>query len=163
GLNPVCRSVIPTADCTLANAFCTGVAAFDGPGTSCPAGVDIVDNVVAYSAVNTKAKYVEAYYGALANVGRNTVQLPPIDNIDIAAVKRFTITERFKVEFAAQVFNLFNHAQFVGGPLNDVESFGITGSARGALVPSNNQLFGSFSSVLPSNARTMQLSLKIFF
>jgi hypothetical protein len=162
GVNPVCRSVVPTADCTFQNAFCTGLAMYDGPNSSCPTGVDVVDNVVAYSAVNTKAKYVLAYYGALANVGRNTVELPAINDIDITALKRFTITERFKVEFAAQVFNLLNHPQFVAGSLNDVVSFGVTGSARSALVPGNGN-FGDWGAVLPSNARTMQLSLKIFF
>jgi len=153
---------VPTADCTLANAFCTGLAQFDGPGTSCPTGVDVVDNVVAYSATNTKAKYVEAYFGALSNVGRNTVQLPAINDFDVTALKRFTITERFKVEFSAQIYNLLNHPQFVGGLINDVASDGITGSARNALVPSSG-IFGEFNRVLPSNARTLQLSLKIFF
>ena len=162
GVNPVCRSAVPAADCTFANAFCTGLAMYDGVGSSCPAGVDVVDNVVAYSAVNTKAKYVLAYYGALSNVGRNTVELPAINDIDITALKRITITERFKVEFAAQVFNLLNHPQFVAGSLNDIESFGVTGSARNALVPGSG-VFGDWGSVLPSNARTMQLSLKIFF
>jgi carboxypeptidase family protein len=160
GVAPVCRSVVPGADCTLANVFCTGNPAIDGP--ACPAGVDVTDNVVAYSALNPKAKYVQAYYGALANVGRNTVQLPPINDFDVTALKRFTITERFKVEFAAQAFNLLNHPQFIAGSINDVLSAGVTGSPRNALEP-QNALFNQWNQVLPSNARTMQLSLKIFF
>ncbi len=122
----------------------------------------MVDNVVAYSAINTKAKYVLAYYGALSNVGRNTVELPAINDVDFTALKRFTITERYKLEFAAQFYNLLNHPQFVAGSINDVESFGVTGSARNALVPGSG-VFGNWGAVLPSNARTMQLSLKIFF
>jgi hypothetical protein len=102
-------------------------------------------------------------------VGRNTVELPPIDDVDLTALKRFTITERFKVEFAAQIFNVLNHPQFVAGSLNDVQSFGlgagrfpITAAARTALIPGNPN-FGDYGAVLSSNARTMQLSLKIFF
>jgi Carboxypeptidase regulatory-like domain len=154
---PLCRSVVPTADCTNANLFCTGVEA------GCPVGVNVLNNVVGYTAVDTKAKYVLANFGALANVGRNTVQLPAINNFDVTALKRFVITERFKVEFAAQAFNVLNHPQFVAGSINDVGGgFGVTGSARNALIPGSG-IFGQFDQVFPSNARTMQLSLKIFF
>jgi hypothetical protein len=166
GVNPVCRSVVPNADCSLQTIFCTGTAIYDGPygpGNPCTAGVDVVDNVVAYSAKNPKAKYIQAYYGALANVGRNTILMPAINNIDITALKRFTITERYRVEFAAQAFNLLNHPQFIAGSVNDVGGiFGVTGSPRNALEPQNG-IFNQFNKVLPSNARTMQLSLKIFF
>ena len=156
GVAPVCRSVVPGADCTLPNLFCTGT------GAGCPAGVDVLDNVVGYSALNTKAKYIQAQLGALSNVGRNTVQLPAINDLDVSALKRFTITERYRVEFAAQIFNVLNHPQFIAGSINDVLSAGVTGSPRNALEPQNG-IFGQFNKVLPSNARTMQLSLKIFF
>lgn len=162
GIAPLCTSNVPSADCTLANVFCTGTAIYDGPGSSCPTGVDVVDNVVAYNALNPKAKYVLAYYGALATTGRNTIRLPAINDMDISAIKRFTITERYRVQFGAGIYNLFNHPQFVAGSINDVESFGITGSARNALIPGSG-VFGAFNKVLSSNARTMQLSLKIFF
>jgi hypothetical protein len=154
---PLCRSVVPTADCTNLNLFCTGA------GAGCPAGVDVLDNVVGYTAVDTKAKYVLANFGALANVGRNTVQLPAINDFDVAATKRFVITERFRVEFGAQAFNIFNHPQFIAGSLNDVSgALGVTGSARNALIPGSGA-FAQWNQFFPSNARTMQLSLKIFF
>lgn len=153
---PLCRSVVPTADCSNANLFCTGVE------QGCPAGVDVLNNVVGYNAVTPTAKYVLANFGALANVGRNTVQLPAINDFDMAATKRFVITERFKVEFGAQVFNLFNHPQFVAGSINDVRSVGVTGSARNALIPGSG-IFNQWDQVFPSNARSMQLSLKIIF
>jgi hypothetical protein len=104
----------------------------------------------------------------LANVGRNTLQLAPINDVDITAVKRFTVTERFKIEFQAQAFNLFNHPQYVGGLLNDVAAFSATGTVRNALIPGNadgtpNASFNDPASVLASNARTLQLTLKLFF
>jgi hypothetical protein len=144
----------------------------NGSVASCPATVsDALNNpsgVVGYLAVNPNAQYITAGYGALANVGRNTLQLGPINDIDMTAVKRFTVTERFKVEFQAQAFNLFNHPQYVGGLLNDVAPFGATGAVRNALIPGNadgtpSPFFNNYSTVLASNARTLQLTLKLFF
>jgi hypothetical protein len=81
----------------------------------------------------------------------------------VTAVKRFTITERFKVEFQAGFFNLFNHPQYIGGSLNDVLPVGFTGAAqRNVLIPTSN-VFNTPSQEFLSNARTLQLALKIFF
>jgi hypothetical protein len=169
GVAPLCRSVIPAADCTLANVL--NNAAID-PTTG--AIYDVLDNVVGYSALNPSAKYIQAYYGALANVGRNTILGPPTNNFDATAIKRFTITERYKVEFGVQAFNLLNHPQFIpccaagagpgalGGATDQVTSQGITGSPRSALEPQKG-IFDNFSAVFPSEARALQLSLKIFF
>lgn len=168
GVVPLCTSAVPTADCTQANIFCTGVE------KACPAGVDVVDNVVGYSAIDPKAKYIQAFYGALANTGRNTVLTPPTNNFDATAIKRFVITERYRVEFGVQAFNLLNHPQFIpccaagagpgalGGATNAVTAQGVTGSARNALEPQRG-IFNNFSAVFPSEARALQLSLKIFF
>jgi hypothetical protein len=156
GVVPLCTSAIPAASCTLANVLTFPSA------------------VVGYAAINPSAKYIQAYYGALATTGRNTLLGPPTNNFDATAVKRFAITERYKVEFAVQAFNLLNHPQFIpccvagagpgalGGATNQVASQGITGSARNALEPQNG-IFNNFSAVFPSEARALQLSLKIFF
>lgn len=177
GVSPLCTSAVaaPSVNCVLANVFCTGNPAIDGPaGQPCTPGVDVIDNVVGYSALNPKAKYVQAYYGALANVGRNTILMPPTNNFDATAIKRFTITERYRVEFGVQAFNLLNHPQFIpccaagsgpgalGGATNQVTSQGITGSPRSALEPQKG-IFNNFSAVFPSEARALQLSLKVFF
>ena len=93
----------------------------------CPTNLtDALNNpagVVGYLANNRNAQYIEAGYGALATVGRNTLQLKPINDIDLTALKRFTITERFKIEFRASATNVLNHAQYVGGFLNDVAAY----------------------------------------
>jgi len=175
GVTPLCKSGLPLEDslgntlCTLNNARDTalgdpGNAPTCTPGTAGCIFYNVAANVVGYSANNANAKYVQAGYGALANVGRNTLQLAPIDDIDITALKRFTITERFKVEFQAQVFNLFNHPQYVGGFINDIAPLGFTGSQRAILEPSTGA--GSFNtpvSQFASNARTLQLALKVYF
>ena len=169
GVAPLCRSSIPAADCTLANVLNTKVK-----DKTTGIVYDVSDNVVGYSALNPKARYIQAYYGAYANIGRNTVLSPVTNNFDATAVKRFSFTERYRMEFAVQAFNLLNHPQFLpccaagqgpgalGGATNQVTSQGITGSARSALEPQKG-IFNNFSAVFPSEARALQLSLKIFF
>jgi hypothetical protein len=159
GVIPLCRSTIAAGDCTLGNAFCTGNPATDS--SSCP-GSNVEGNIVGYAANNSKAKYVEAGYGTIANVGRNTLQLAPINDIDLTALKRFSITERFRIEFQVQAFNLFNHPQYVGGFINDVAPIGFIGSQKAVLEPQSGD-FNNPSSQFASNARTLQLALKIFF
>jgi hypothetical protein len=156
GVVPLCTSAVAPSDCTLANVFANS------------------DDVVGYAAVNPSAKYVQAYYGALATTGRNTILTPATNNFDATAIKRFAFSERYKMEFAVQAFNLLNHPQFIpccfagagpgalGGATNSVSSQGITGSARNALEPQRG-IFNNFSAVFPSEARALQLSLKIFF
>jgi hypothetical protein len=167
---PLCRSVVPASVCTLDNL--TSKAAKD-PATG--KKYDVRDNVVGYRAVNATAKYIQAQLGALANVGRNTILSPPTNNFDVTVVKRFTITERYRLEFVAQAFNLLNHPQFIpccapnsggpgalGGATNAIAAQGILGSPRSALEPQKG-LFNNFSGVFPSEARALQLGLKIFF
>jgi len=156
GVKPLCTSAVTASQCVLDNVL------------------NIPDAVVGYQAINPGAKYIQAYYGALATTGRNTLLGAPTNNFDATAVKRFAFTERYKAEFAVQAFNLLNHPQFLpccfagagpgalGGATNQVASQGITGSARNALEPQNG-IFGKWNSVFPSEARALQLSLKIFF
>jgi hypothetical protein len=55
-----------------------------------------------------------------------------------------------------------NHAQYVGGYLNDVASIGFTGVERNMLIPTNKD-FNRPQTVFSSNPRTLQLALKFFF
>ena len=174
GVSPLCRSAVPSGDCTIANLLCTGNPTIDGAGSPCPVGVDIINNVVGYSALNSKARYVQAQLGALANVGRDTVLMPATNNWDLTAIKRISFTERYRAEFGVEAFNLFNHPQFLpccaanqgpgalGGATNQVTSQPITGSSRAALEPQKG-IFNNFSAVFPSEARALQLSLKVIF
>jgi hypothetical protein len=161
GVIPLCTSAIPSADCTLANTgnFCQ---ALPSDPSSCPKGVDVIDNVVGYLATNPNAEYIQAYYGALATTGRNTLIIPPINNFDLTAVKRVSFSERFRAELGAQAFNLLNHPQFIAGSLNTVNSLGVTGSPRSMFEPSSGA-FNTPSKVFPSNARSLQLFFKLFF
>ena len=144
GVTPLCNATVPVCPATVSDA------------NDNPAGV------VGYLADNPNAQYIQAGYGALANVGRAGLQLNPINDVDVTALKRFTITERFRVEFRASATNVFNHPQYIGGFLNDVAPIGFTGSEAGFAQPQNSA-FNQPSAFFSSNPRVMTLALKIFF
>jgi hypothetical protein len=50
--------------------------------------------------------------GSFGNAGRNILDGPSYDNINISLVKNTALSERFKVQFRAEAFNLFNHPNF---------------------------------------------------
>ena len=59
--------------------------------------------------------------GQFGNEGRNVVRGPGIQNVDLSLFKNFKIDEARRIQFRAECFNLFNHANF-GLPMNDLES-----------------------------------------
>ncbi len=58
-------------------------------------------------------------------VGRNTMRLPGVVNMDMSLYRTFKLTEKFNLQFRAEAFNLSNTPHFAG-PDTDVnsESFG---------------------------------------
>jgi len=84
-------------------------------GAACPAG-----NVVGYLATNSGARWVQAGRGALATVGRNTVNTPGLNIWNMSILKSTRLTERYAVEFRAETYNTFNHRNFsLGLPTNN--------------------------------------------
>jgi Carboxypeptidase regulatory-like domain len=135
-------------------------------------------DTVGYLADNPNARFVTAPKGTLPNGGRSLLNLDPINNIDVSLLKRFTLTERFRLEFSARVSNVFNHPQYTGGYLNDVGAFGgsagigagggyAQGSVGGQLARSaiepGSSIFGRWDQAFSSNPRSMQLALKLVF
>jgi hypothetical protein len=135
------------------------------PGTSTDTSPLLNANgaTVGYVANDPHAMFIRLRPGALANVGRNTLPTPPINNLDFAVVKRISVTERYSVEAGAQAFNVLNHPQYVPGNINQVDSTSVTSTiARNFLIPGTD-VFNAPNQVFRSNARTMQLSLKFIF
>ncbi len=126
-------------------------------------------STVAYVAANPNARYIQAGYGVIPTAGRNTEPTRPINNFDVTAMKRFNLTERFRLEFAAQVYNLFNHPQYVPGFVNDIQP--TTHSADASVtsfvrLTSGNLgagLWNQPQNVFSSTPRSMQLFLKLIF
>jgi hypothetical protein len=56
--------------------------------------------------------FVVPVSGTYGNVGRNTLIGPGIVDLDLALLKTATISEKLKLQFRAEVFNIFNRANF---------------------------------------------------
>src|ERR1700719_105147 len=88
--------------------------------------------------------FASSAVGLEGNARRRFFHGPGINNFDFALLKDTRITERFDLQFRGEVFNLFNHAQFL-------TPSGILGSGS----------FGQVPGTLPG--RIGQLSLKLYF
>lgn len=91
--------------------------------------------------------------GQVGNSARRWFHGPGINNWDMALLKDTAITERVGLQFRAEFFNLFNHAQFL-------TPSGITGFNTTTGAPTSNT-FGIVTNTQPP--RIGQLSLKLNF
>jgi len=115
GLPFVCRSGVDNALTGVNIDHCDQVS-FD---TGTPAGVAPVSQWF-----NTKAFTVNAI-GTFGNTGRNAMRRPDAINVNASLFRIFTLTERAKLEFRAEAFNVSNHANLdlfttIGGYRNYV-------------------------------------------
>jgi hypothetical protein len=95
--------------------------------------------------INTTCFPVPAV-GELGNASRVPVVGPDFVNTDFSVIKQFALPrEGMGLNFRAEFFNLFNHAQF-GMPVNDLNASG----------------FGAVNSTV-NNPRLVQLALKLAF
>jgi hypothetical protein len=82
--------------------------------------------------------------GTFGNSGRNNIQGPGGFTFDLALMRRFSVTERQKVEARAEAFNILNHPVF--------------GNPRTSLTDANiGRIFSS------NDPRIMQFALKYIF
>jgi len=92
------------------------------------------------------ACFQPAAAGELGNANRVPVIGPDFVNTDFSIIKQFALPrEGMGLNFRAEFFNLFNHAQF-GMPVNDISASG----------------FGAVNSTV-NNPRLVQLALKLTF
>jgi len=143
------------------NASGQTVCSFTNPAL--PSCASAPGSVVAYVADNPNAQYIQAGPGAKTNAGRNTVQLPGINNLDFSIFKNFRIRESMKVQFRVDMYNAFNHAQFVPGSVNGVEATAQTSGAATGLVTIGSPLFNRPDLALSSHPRVIQLALRFNF
>ena len=93
--------------------------------------------------------------GTLGNSQRRFFSGPGLNNWDMALLKDTAIREGMNVEFRAELFNAFNHAQFgqPDGNINDAQN-----------VPKPGERLTGFGTIQTANPpRIMQLSLKLLF
>jgi hypothetical protein len=73
------------------------------------------------------ACFVQPPAGELGNASRTPLSGPDFVNTDFSAIKHFVFRENMHLDFRAEFFNLFNHAQFglPGTDLNSPATFGV--------------------------------------
>ena len=91
------------------------------------------------------ACFVAPPVGQLGNAARVPVTGPDFVNTDFSVIKQFPLPKEMGLNFRAEFFNLFNHAQF-GLPINDINAVG----------------FGAVNSTV-NNPRLVQFALKLTF
>ncbi len=110
--------------------------------------------------------------GTFGNMGRNQVHGPGLSQVDFTLQKQFPVTEKVNIEFRAELYNIFNRANFSDPPSQLDQSLGTgtnqlqpnqpftSGAAGGA--------FGVYSSTVEravglGASRQAQLSLRLNF
>jgi hypothetical protein len=89
--------------------------------------------------------------GEFGNMGRDNLVGPGFWNIDFSAIKNTKLSERFTLQFRAEFFNIFNHANW---GLPDTAVF----SQGEGVNPAAGQI-----TTLASNMRQIQFALKLIF
>jgi hypothetical protein len=120
-----------------------------GPGCSSPNAVNThdVNNYIKLSCFSFPAA------NTLGNLGRNTLVGPSLQNLDFSLFKNHILYgERLKVQFRAEVFNLFNRAN-LGSNFERIFSSG------GQPVPSNAALI----SPTVTTSRQIQFGMKFVY
>jgi hypothetical protein len=97
--------------------------------------------------------------GQAGNANRRFFHGPGVNNWDFALLKNTHLTERMNLQFRAELFNIFNHAQFV--PPSGLVSFTCSNASDTSTCTQNAGSFGQVTQAQPP--RIGQLSLKLNF
>jgi len=93
------------------------------------------------------------FSGQFGDLGRNSVYGPGQINFDMALTRRFTVGERWKLDFRADFFNILNHAN-LGNPVTSLSS-GTFGEIT--------SYYQSLNSPGGNTPRVIQMALKLYF
>jgi len=88
--------------------------------------------------------------GTFGNVARGSLRGPGLVNVDMSLFKKFTISEKLNLQFRAEAFNLFNHANF-SYPNEVVFNASAISPSAGVITQTNG------------TSRQLQFALKLLF
>ena len=111
----------------------------------CARGVNTSTNPAVICTNTSNFPLTQPLLGNAGNSGRNKLRLAPYNNLDWTFIKDTQVTERFRVQFRWEIYNLMNHPNFA------VLNNNLTSST-----------FGTYSTTA-NNMRQMQGGLKLFF
>jgi len=95
--------------------------------------------------------------GTYSNEGRNEFYGPGTKQIDFSIFKNFPITERARLQFRAEIFNIFNFVDYSNWIGNNV-----LGSNLGQIGSTYDVYFGA-PGIGPGAPRNVQLAVKLLF
>lgn len=100
--------------------------------------------------------------GTVGNISKNFLRLPNTWNTDMQLSKSFNLTERYRLLFRVEYFNVFNHPNFAPeanstGLINGTEEIGAFDRIN------NNTSFGTFRVGQAADPRVAQFAVKLFF
>lgn len=162
GVGNTAAGVLPT--CVIGGVVIVGTGLSGGNTVSCTP-----NNTVAYTSNSATAHFIVAGPGALEPnnslvlAKRNSLRLPPINNLDISGGKKIRLTERFRLQLNAQVLNVFNHPQYIAGSINQINAVNYTASSFSSFVTPGSANFDNPSAVFSSNPRVIQIGAKLTF
>jgi hypothetical protein len=105
----------------------------------------------------------------LGNVGRNSLRGPDFFQWDFSGMKNFPITEKAKLQFRGDLFNILNHPNFGNPGVGVCNSFAVGCTTN---PQQQNTTFGEVGSTIADQddsqvgtgtARQIQLALKVIF
>jgi carboxypeptidase family protein len=103
--------------------------------------------------------------GTLGNLGRNTLIGPGLAQLDFAVLKDTRVSEKLRIQFRSEFFNIFNHPQF-GQPNVSLFTAGAAGActATGAGCANPSPTAGQITTLASNTAaRQIQFGLKFLF
>jgi hypothetical protein len=106
-------------------------------------GSPTLSNPTVQQWLNVGAFALPAPY-TFGTMGRNSLRGPNSENLDFSVIRSFSIGEKARLQFRAELFNAFNHANFG--------------------IPDNNMQDPSFGTIYSAGpARVVQFALKFLF
>ena len=102
-------------------------------------------------------------YTRPGNLGRNYFHGPGYNKTDVSLFKDFPITERVKMEFRAQAYNVFNHPQFNNPDTNIHDGLLVPGTTNEYTTGMNTNGFGTINGIRQYSERQLELAAHINF
>lgn len=102
------------------------------------------------------AAFASPAHGTYSNEGFDEFYGPSTKQIDFSVFKNFPIFERVKLQFRAEIFNIFNFVNY-SGPANNLQ-----GSNLGQVGSTYDVSFGA-PGIGPGAPRNVQLAVKVLF
>jgi hypothetical protein len=120
-----------------------------------------IGSVVAYRVTDPNARFFAGAPGAFPGVNRGGIRMDDLHNVNLAASKRFGVTERAAFEIRGEAYNLFNRSNVTG---YSIHSIGNGMMPRLGMIPGTVDINNLANlNLLPSNSRVIQLALRVTF